>query len=345
MRGLVVEASVVALLMSAACCLRCVLYHHSDFQEEFNEKLGKEANCPSEDDVCLLVFYVMQQRSDNKLNGFRYLRNCSKSSQCDMNESITTVSNYIRYSTTCCSTDSCLPTLPVLPKVDLKKNGVACPACKSSRSKLCTPNRTMLCTGEETQCVFLNETVFQTINLHSYGCGTKNVFQEKGIIINLLSFYSTITVTETRPIEGLQPGNFLWCHVCYDQTAASCSKQRVLCEPDEDVCLSESRRIIDEQSRRLTMQIRRRCGKSPECQFSGIITSRDKTLSIKTSCCDMDMCSSPEPQWPLKKRRSNGKTCPDCFPANNSNCRETDIILCTGDETHCIHYSTTLTDV
>ncbi|XP_077116129.1 uncharacterized protein LOC143770404 isoform X2 [Ranitomeya variabilis] len=202
----------------------------------------------------------------------------------------------------------------------------------------------MECTGEETLCVLTNETLLQKHNVYSFGCGTKSVIQKNGNLHNLLSLYSSINITKSTPIPGLKPGNFLWCYICYNDDTASCAKKTKVCEPDEDVCLTERRRITGEQSRKLTMQVRRRCAKSEECQFSGVISGRDKTLTIKTSCCDSDICTTPVPQWPLKKRRkSNGKTCPTCF-SNDSNCHATNVIQCDGDETRCIYYSSRLTE-
>ncbi|XP_069599031.1 phospholipase A2 inhibitor and Ly6/PLAUR domain-containing protein-like [Ranitomeya imitator] len=207
MRGPVVTACVVCLLMAAACCLRCVIYHHPVFQTFFNEKLGTEETCASEYDVCLLVFYVSQKRSENKVNGFRFHRNCGNSFQCNLNGSFTTVSHYVKYSITCCGTDSCLPPLPVLPEVDLKKNGVACPACYVDNDhNVCIPKSTMECAGEETFCVFTNETLLEKSNVYSFGCGTKSVIQKNGNLHNLLSMYSSINVTNTPPIPGLKPG-------------------------------------------------------------------------------------------------------------------------------------------
>ncbi|XP_069804397.1 uncharacterized protein [Dendropsophus ebraccatus] len=290
-----------------------------------------------------MITYVVQQRSEKIPDGFLYLRHCGTSSQCDLIESLTTPTYNIRYSTKCCTTDACLPTVPVLSKEKKdNKNGVICPACHSTKDKLCTPKRSMECTGDETHCIYFNETMLRAYTLHSYGCGTTNIFREKGRIVHTLIFYSTIEISEKKSTLGLQIGNFLWCHVCHEESAASCSKHRILCGPDEDVCITERRRITDEQSRRLTMQIKRRCGRSAECQFTGVITSKANLLSIITSCCNTDMCTTPEPQWSLKRRKNNGKTCPGCFPTNNTNCRATDVVKCNGEETHCIYYSTTI---
>ncbi|XP_056400718.1 uncharacterized protein LOC130294610 [Hyla sarda] len=343
MKGPAIAACVFCFFMAAAYSLKCVFYREPIYQEHFDENAGNARNCSSEFDVCLTIIYVLEQRSENRQNGFQCIRACGKSTECDLKESLTTPTYRVRFRTSCCTTDSCLPNLPVLPVKNDIKNGVLCPACYSNKENLCVPKRSMECTGDETHCIYYNETLLKAHNLHSYGCGSKNIFKDKGRIVDLFSVFSKITISEVTPIQGLKPGNFLWCHFCHEINSASCSKHRALCDPDEEVCVSERRRITDENTRRLTMQIRKQCGKYDDCQFNGIISNREKILTIKTSCCDTDLCITAEPLWSLKRSKDNGRTCPSCFPSNNTSCRPTDIIKCNGDQTHCIHYSSTMT--
>ncbi|XP_040182542.1 phospholipase A2 inhibitor and Ly6/PLAUR domain-containing protein-like [Rana temporaria] len=138
-------------------------------------------------------------------------------------------------------------------------------------------------------------------------------------------------------------GSFLWCHECQDAQSSFCAKYQVLCQPDNDVCLSELRRMTEDPSRKLTMQTIRRCGNSDECNIDGTLTGRGKTLTIKTSCCETDMCNPPEASWSLKRKKPNGKMCP-IYSSLQKDYPELDVVQCTGDETHCVNFTSLITE-
>ncbi|XP_063797787.1 uncharacterized protein LOC134965208 [Pseudophryne corroboree] len=325
--------------------LQCVQYIYPNTGPYNENHPSTVVNCSSDQDVCMRIHYLLEKRSYTEKSKVQSQRKCAKSSQCNMRESLTTAVYNIAYSTTCCNTSYCVPTAPVLQTRKLPNNGITCPACHAEKSGSCLPERAMSCTGDETHCISLKEVAFNGYSAYSRGCGTKNVFKDNGELISSLSFFSKVTITEESRTHSLGLGNFLWCYACHDEHTTTCTKHPILCPVDSDVCLSEIRRTIDEKSRRLTTQTLRRCAKSNECKFEGTATSAERTLSIKSSCCDTDMCNSPEPIWPLKRKKNNGKSCPACSPLNVSHCWQSDVIQCTDDETYCILYIMTINKV
>lgn len=257
--------------------------------------------------------------------------------------SMTTAGFYISYNTTCCNTDNCFPEGPLLQERSLIKNGVTCPACHVEKQDPCVPERAMACTGEETHCVFQNSTMYKAYNIYSYGCATKNIFKNNGEFVNSFSVLTRFVIKEISREHQLPVGNFLWCHECQDAQSSSCAKYQVLCGPDNDVCLSEMRRITEDPSRKLTMQTLRRCGNSDECNIDGTLTGRGKTLTIKTSCCETDMCNPPDALWSLKRKKTNGKMCP-IYTSLQKDYPELDVVQCTGDETHCVNFTSLITE-
>ncbi|XP_077312845.1 uncharacterized protein LOC143933722 isoform X2 [Lithobates pipiens] len=185
-------------------------------------------------------------------------------------------------------------------------------------------------------------------NVYSYGCATKNIFKNNGEFVNSFSLLTRFVIKGISREHQLPVGNFLWCHECQDAKSSSCAKYQVLCQPDNDVCLTEMRRITEDPSRKLTMQTVKRCGNSDECNIDGTLTGRGitltiKTLTIKTSCCETDMCNAPDGSWSLKRKKPNGKMCP-IYSSLHKDYPELDVVQCTGDETRCVNFTSLITE-
>ncbi|XP_075047055.1 uncharacterized protein LOC142107497 [Mixophyes fleayi] len=296
MRVPALAACIFSAVIGTAYPLQCITYLHAHKGLITADQKTILVDCSPEQDVCMMTNYTIERKRYIVNDGIQLQRGCAQSSQCNMKDSMTAAGYYIAYSTTCCNTDSCSPTPPVLPKRTLLKNGITCPACHSEKAEPCVPVRAIPCTGNETHCVLFSEKMFNVRPAYSSGCVTKTVFKDNGQKISLLSTFSRITVTEISRVHSLPEGNFLWCHTCHAEHMNSCTYQKqILCPPDNDVCLSEVRSITYEQSRKHVLQILKRCGKSSECKFQGSMTSTDKTMAIKTFCCNTDLCNTPDP--------------------------------------------------
>ncbi|XP_077311992.1 uncharacterized protein LOC143932931 [Lithobates pipiens] len=108
---------------------------------------GLLKNC-SQDERC-----VSTMKQTIFVGGMRtrlFERGCGPVDQCNSSSSLSSMVS-IYHRRTCCSTNSCMPVLPVLPNVTKSFNHIQCPMCLSHELD-CSASKPNNCTGNEIYC-------------------------------------------------------------------------------------------------------------------------------------------------------------------------------------------------
>ncbi|XP_056399859.1 phospholipase A2 inhibitor and Ly6/PLAUR domain-containing protein-like [Hyla sarda] len=156
---------------------------------------GPNVTCP-ENGVCVAALSSVSVGASVTP---QYSLSCGTQNECDRSSSLTFNYGTVRTATSCCSTDSCVPTLPTLPSPSSEKNGLTCRTCSSDSSDYCYTSETLQCTGKETKCGRMARTLSGTINLKDAirGCAT--------------SSFCDILGTQNTVIDGLYVDMKTYC--------------------------------------------------------------------------------------------------------------------------------------
>ncbi|XP_072282029.1 phospholipase A2 inhibitor gamma subunit B-like [Pyxicephalus adspersus] len=120
--------------------------------EDVKSCKGTVVQCPSDSDVCVAIneisVYGNQERN-------LYRRFCGSRALCNLKESLTGADATVLIGSSCCFTNNCVPSLPMVPQTKSEKNGVICKECQGFDDKPCISSNARECTGDENQCVSL----------------------------------------------------------------------------------------------------------------------------------------------------------------------------------------------
>lgn len=107
---------------------------------------------------------------------FSFSRGCAERQHCGKSGVFAVPAGKYRFSSNCCESDNCTPSIPMLPSVNYTYNGKSCPYCLSDSSIGCKSDETMQCMGDENNCALENSEVTggsDTYKLSVRGCATK----------------------------------------------------------------------------------------------------------------------------------------------------------------------------
>uniref|UniRef100_A0A803JI26 UPAR/Ly6 domain-containing protein n=1 Tax=Xenopus tropicalis TaxID=8364 RepID=A0A803JI26_XENTR len=317
MKGFLTGPCVLSAVIATVYSLYCLECFERDYQCRSYKKC-------KEGEVCLTSF-------ENTMMPF--WSGCWQSEYCNLNISFSTPDVRVRYATSCCNTDNCTAPTPTLMPNNAQKNGHTCPACYSQTKGDCIPQYSMACTGEEKSCIHL-----KSWGKYSRGCSTTDLCN----ITDILKPDNKRghSCTRDNSISSLPVRNFLLCQTCLSKDG-NCHYNRELCGLQEDVCVVEKIRTINDGQD--TTEVIKRCGQAWECSRAGTLRSNYKKVVINTTCCSTDGCDAPVPTLPPLNSEPNGLTCPSCYVSNAKLCLQRRPLKCVGNESRCIHYTSTET--
>ncbi|CAJ0951451.1 unnamed protein product [Ranitomeya imitator] len=104
-------------------------------------------------------------------------RSCVPEDQCQGPGSFSTHNSHSKKGFSCCYTDNCTPSPPVLPPDNTVQNGLTCPSCTGNDVDWCETGTTMECTGDETLCIVQHSKMLGTLSRDSIlrGCATPTI--------------------------------------------------------------------------------------------------------------------------------------------------------------------------
>ncbi|KAM4016858.1 phospholipase A2 inhibitor and Ly6/PLAUR domain-containing protein-like [Anomaloglossus baeobatrachus] len=135
---------------------------------------GSLQDCPSQNDVCGTM--VIRTRG-YRWTSFNYIRSCVNINECSNNASVTGLYTTTATATTCCSTNNCTTSIPILPVENYTLNGLTCPSYVETLMEPCDIKNVSACTGHQIRCVrySASTTLGSTqSNLYFGGCATEN---------------------------------------------------------------------------------------------------------------------------------------------------------------------------
>ncbi|KAH0616542.1 hypothetical protein JD844_027728 [Phrynosoma platyrhinos] len=115
---------------------------------------GEMETCPPNHDFCAITMFETE-REEIKVHGV--VKNCVPSSVCEAGSADINLGKKGRSRTGvfCCKGDACnTVSAAKLPVLDLRLNGLRCPACYASSSESCSDD-TVDCLGSESHCIDL----------------------------------------------------------------------------------------------------------------------------------------------------------------------------------------------
>ncbi|XP_073457869.1 uncharacterized protein [Aquarana catesbeiana] len=145
----------------------------------------------------------------------------------------------------------------------------------------------------------------------------------------LLSFLCLLCVLIT-------PGHSLSCINCMAKN--SCMGPSEIC-PSNYSCGMAYRETTEGGKSQTTYL--RSCVPTSKCNKLGSISYTGGTMKMGISCCNIDNCTPPLPQWPAPSSQANGLVCPSCRSLTRNQCNQETNIQCTGSEKTCLFESTT----
>ncbi|XP_073513687.1 phospholipase A2 inhibitor gamma subunit B-like [Phyllobates terribilis] len=104
-------------------------------------------------------------------------RSCVPEDQCQGPGSFSTHNSHSKKGFSCCYTDNCTPSPPVLSPDNIVQNGLTCPSCTGNDVDWCDTGMTMKCTGDETMCIVQHSKMSGTLSRDSIlrGCATPTI--------------------------------------------------------------------------------------------------------------------------------------------------------------------------
>lgn len=248
--------------------------------------------------------------------------------QCGISSSATFPGGTLRMMTIC-STNNCNLNNPTWSSPNLTANGVTCPACMSNNSEWCTAKTTMNCTGSETVCMVHTEKLLGTPSVMR-GCTTRS-----NCYLGQLSHSAKGSEFDFKFICPTG-GYSISCLECMD--SANCTGNSVTC-PTGSVCAtSYTNSTVGGPISRFI----RSCAPSNQCDRTGSVSSPYGNITMSSSCCAFDNCSSSPPPVSPVSPELNGVTCPTCQSSSSGWCYDEQTVNCTGEETVCVLYSTNI---
>ncbi|XP_075047360.1 uncharacterized protein LOC142107687 [Mixophyes fleayi] len=146
MGSLIIVTCILLTLASMGHSLSCVVCKSN---EQFS-CTGEEKSCPK-DYVCASTStYSIIEGMPEKT----FTRSCERRNTCGVVGSIGFQKGKIKTATSCCYTESCLPSSPALPPDEVQRNGLTCRSCVSLDSTWCHTPETIDCIGQENKCIF-----------------------------------------------------------------------------------------------------------------------------------------------------------------------------------------------
>ncbi|XP_040183160.1 G surface protein, allelic form 168-like [Rana temporaria] len=259
---------------------------------------------------------------------------CLPIHQCGIPGSASSLNGTLRL-VTICSTNTCNLPEPVLtgPSSSSGYNGVTCPTCMSENSEWCAAkDTTMQCTGSENVCLIYTSKLSGTPSVVR-GCATRSNCYLSHLTHSMTGSGSNFDFKFICSSRGYA----LSCAECMDTT--NCSGNNVTC-PSGYVCATSytESTMGDSKSTRYI----RSCLPSSQCDRTGSISILDGNTKMSSSCCAFDSCSPSILPVPPVSPQPNGVTCPTCQLSTSAWCYNMQTVNCSGEETVCALYSTTI---
>lgn len=135
---------------------------------------GNNVTCPP-GRVCAST-HTVNVEDGIKKNEF-FGRSCVPENQCQGPGSFSTHNSQSKKGFSCCYSDNCTPSPPVLSPDNTRQNGLTCPTCTGDGGDWCDTGRTMQCTGDETMCILQYSNMSGTLSRESVlrGCATPTI--------------------------------------------------------------------------------------------------------------------------------------------------------------------------
>ncbi|XP_068099205.1 phospholipase A2 inhibitor NAI-like [Hyperolius riggenbachi] len=152
------------------------------------------------------------------------------------------------------------------------------------------------------------------------------------MLLFLFSLLSTFCTT----------GYCLSCTTCSTSTSQECTGGSVVC-PNQSQCSSTY--IVITSNGTNSTNFFRSCSEPRQCNISGSSTFPGGSLQMATTCCSAaNQCL---PEKPLLQKYNtnitNGMECQQCLTMNSDQCTSKESMLCSGNETTCVQFATTVT--
>ncbi|KAM4015478.1 phospholipase A2 inhibitor NAI-like [Anomaloglossus baeobatrachus] len=146
---------------------------------------GESKTCSAGNDSCILS-YVVTSIGGMEISKM-YTRQCGQSNLCSKTGSISLPNGRIKAGTSCCKTNDCMPTDPILPTDSNEKNGIMCKTCFAPNSKSCDTDLITECIGNENVCISQVTTIQGDVPSSTVvqGCSTKEMCEPARQVWNL----------------------------------------------------------------------------------------------------------------------------------------------------------------
>ncbi|XP_075183282.1 uncharacterized protein LOC142255712 [Anomaloglossus baeobatrachus] len=147
----------------------------------------------------------------------------------------------------------------------------------------------------------------------------------------ILSFFSLV-------MEGYS----MSCISCFNGNVTNCSGGSISC-PENNECLSMFLKITINGS--TSGNFFRSCAPKNQCNITESSSFSGGTMEMAATCCsETDMCTPADPQLPsTNSTQPNGRVCTMCQSINSDGCDTKNTMSCYGNESMCIHFTTTTT--
>ncbi|CAH2318616.1 Hypothetical predicted protein [Pelobates cultripes] len=254
------------------------------------------------------------------------VRSCAPESKCNIVGSMTYSGVKIYMASSCCSTNNCSPTMPMLPPDNVQANGLVCPTCISPSSS-CSSN-TMQCTGSENMCVSQTKQTGGTIETIS-SCGTSTLCDVGTYSVIGGGLAVDFTFSCTNPVSSS-----LQCVSCITRGSTSCTGSSVAC-PSGYACASAYMLTLKTDGSKV-LDLVRSCAPTNKCNVQGSMSYYGAEIFMQTTCCSSNYCSPSVPAEPVLNTRPNGYQCKTCSSLIDTSCNPSSALQCTGNENTCV---------
>ncbi|XP_072282870.1 uncharacterized protein [Pyxicephalus adspersus] len=265
-----------------------------------------------------------------------YIRSCVPTNKCNKVGSITYFGGKMKMGISCCNTDNCTPLLPQWPADSSQTNGLVCPTCRSQNQYTCTPQMNIQCTGSEQTCIYESAMTAASsesalgcaspdlcnVGDYSYSYGSQNIF---------MGFYCFSGTNDAFSDTS--------CIVCSSSNSLTCTgPSRTM--PSNYMCASAYR--ITTTNGVKTYEVVRSWAPVSKCNVAGTMTVSGTRILVGISCCDGGSCNPSITDTTATSTVSNKVKCETCYSSTSSSCQSSNVMTCTGDETQCVTYATTI---
>ncbi|XP_072282017.1 phospholipase A2 inhibitor and Ly6/PLAUR domain-containing protein-like isoform X1 [Pyxicephalus adspersus] len=141
---------------------------------------GGDFTCSGDDKECGRDYVCASTSTITVMEGLStksFSRTCARRNNCGASGSIVFQGGYFKTATSCCTSDYCTPTSPILPQDGIRRNGLTCRSCTSLESNWCHTKETIDCTGDENRCILQTDVYSgkKYAKMAMRGCGTKAI--------------------------------------------------------------------------------------------------------------------------------------------------------------------------